>query len=94
MEKGGSAQTALRYFWTRLDQAALLKLAVALLELDLSNAFGSLDPNLLFEVLVDVYHIEAGVAAFLAFSTKFRSQTMDRTRYTETRVGAPQGSPI
>ena len=58
---------------------------------DLSNGFGSIDVDTIFDTLYGVYKIDAGVAAFTAYATKYRSQELKPQPPKTAEVGIAQG---
>ena len=60
-----------------VEEARRRKCAVAIMLLDLENAFGSTNPEVLFDSLHKVFGVDAGVASFIAYTTIHRTQIFD-----------------
>ena len=93
MEDQGSGPTAARMARLIMERAVRDREVVILLVLDLSNAFGSVDVDSVLSALHRVYQLDLGLSAFLAYSTKFRSQVVESAPPATAKVGTAQGKP-
>ena len=93
LEKDGSSETAGRMLRVSMEQALREGKAWVAVASDVSNAFGSVDMDTIFDALHTVYRIEPGTAAFLALVTKKRQQTLGPLPPRTAQVGTAQGKP-
>ena len=91
LESGGSCAAAIHLLRSWVEEAASSSQALVIINTDLSNAFGSVDLDTLFESLYRTFHVEPGIAAFLAYSTKYRCQTVGDLLARLVEVGVSQG---
>ena len=89
--ENGAVTIAARSVRLMTERARREKSAVVILLLDLEKAFGSVNVDTVFDSLYRVYHVDPGVAAFLAYTTKFQTRILGKLERV-AKVWTPQGS--